>query len=323
MFDHRSEFAQNIEDSPGLTPEEHIAEAGRKIFRYQFNQMRFFEQGVHRYQDVESVHKMRVAVRRMRTAYRVLRQYISKSTIRPYIKELRTLGDALGAVRDLDVFLLNAEIYKSNLGTDAQSAFVSIEQYFHQIRRGYRKELISRLDSSKYKLFCEKIYRLLESPESLKDDTLGMRPVYQTDLISREIIWRGYKKIRSFDLLTEGEMIKRLHKLRIAVKVLRYSIEFFEEILGGHTRIVLESLINVQDHLGALNDGAVTSSILIDLSNEKAFLDEYNEKVFVQISAYLKYLDDEVTSGINEFPSVWKDIYQTAFQSAMADLLQT
>jgi CHAD domain-containing protein len=323
MFDQNSQFTQDIEDSPGLTPEEHVAEAGRKIFRYQYNQMRFFEQGVHRNQDVESVHKMRVAVRRMRTAYRVLRRYISKSSISPFIKDFRILGDALGAVRDLDVFLLNAKIYKSNLGTDAQSTFVSIEQYFHQIRGDHREELTKRLDSPKHQHFCDELYWLLDRPNSLINGSLVMLPTYQIKRISREIIWRRYKIIRSFDLLTEGEMIKRLHKLRIAVKVLRYSIEFFEEILGEHTRIVLESLIKLQDHLGALNDGAVASSILIDLSNEKAFLDESDEKVFVQISAYLKYFDDEVTRGISEFPSVWEDIHQTAFQSAMADLLQT
>jgi CHAD domain-containing protein len=322
MFDHSSEFNKDIEDSPGLTPEEHIAEAGRKIFRYQFKHMRFYEQGIRGDPDIESVHKMRVAVRRMRIAYRILRRYISKSTIRPYIKDFRILGDALGAVRDLDVFLLNAEMYKRNLVADSQSAFTFIEQYYHQIRRGHLKELISRLDSDKYKLFCEEIYQLLEKPEALKNESLGMLPTFQTQLISREIIWRRYKKILAFDLRTEGEAIERLHKLRIAVKVLRYSIEFFEEILGSQAKIVIENLIAVQDHLGVLNDGAVASSILSDLSNDKTLFDEHDEKVFAQASAYLKYLDDEVTKGIDKFPLVWEKIHQTVFQSAMDDLLQ-
>jgi CHAD domain-containing protein len=320
MFDHRSEFAQNIEDSPGLTPEEHIAEAGRKIFRYQFNQMRFFEQGVHRNQDVESVHKMRVAVRRMRTAYRVLRQYISKSTIRPYIKELRTLGDALGAVRDLDVFLLNADMYKNNLGVDAQNEFTSIERYFDQIRKDQQKKLTKRLDSPNHQHFCNGLYRLLDSPKSLINGSLGILPTYQTQFISREIIWRRYKKLHTFDLITEREAIERLHKLRIAVKVLRYSIEFFEDILGSHARMALEELITVQNHLGVLNDSAVASSIMEDLSNDKTFGNEHDEKAFTQASAYLNYLGDEVSRGISKFPSVWDVIQQPVFQSAMGEM---
>ena len=54
---------------------------------------------------------MRVATRRMRAAFQVFDPYYKDKAIKPHIKGLRRTGQALGAVRDLDVLLEKARAF--------------------------------------------------------------------------------------------------------------------------------------------------------------------------------------------------------------------
>jgi inorganic triphosphatase YgiF len=55
--------------------------------------------------DPEAVHLMRVATRRLRAYLRVARPVLGRARVEHVRSELSWLGDVLGAVRDLDVFL--------------------------------------------------------------------------------------------------------------------------------------------------------------------------------------------------------------------------
>ena len=87
----------------------------RKILAYQF--IRFREQlpGVQRDIDTEFVHQARVATRRMRSALRLFRDAVPQSTGACLAGELQWLGGLFGAVRDLDVFLLNLSRFKEQI----------------------------------------------------------------------------------------------------------------------------------------------------------------------------------------------------------------
>jgi CHAD domain-containing protein len=58
--------------------------------------------------------------------------------------------------------------------------------------------------------------------------------------------------------------LPRFHALRIACKGLRYTLEFFEDVLGPGARPLIKRVKRLQDHLGDLQDAVVTSGILRD-----------------------------------------------------------
>ncbi|MGD2177688.1 MAG: CHAD domain-containing protein, partial [Anaerolineae bacterium] len=58
--------------------------------------------------------------------------------------------------------------------------------------------------------------------------------------------------------------LKRLHRLRIAGKRLRYALEFFEEVLAPQTGDLIKQMKRLQDHLGDLQDAVVASELLRD-----------------------------------------------------------
>ena len=61
----------HVGKSPGVLAEDHLAEAGRKVLRFHLAKMLAVEPGTRSGEDPEDLHKMRVATRRQRAAWRV------------------------------------------------------------------------------------------------------------------------------------------------------------------------------------------------------------------------------------------------------------
>jgi CHAD domain-containing protein len=319
MSEENNQFTRECKDGPGIQPDDPIFEAGRKIFLYQFGLMRAEEQDLHLESSIEPLHKMRVAVRRMRMAYRVLGENISKKVMETLIQDLSKLGDALGTVRDLDVLLMNAEAHKKTLIGERQNDFERLVGYLDRVRGGHRKEVIERLDSRWYQSLCGKLDQILNAPQVLIEGEPNKS--YQTLPTAQEIIQYRYKKVLEFDPFTGSDTIGRFHKLRIRVKALRYSVEFFEEILGIETRVVIGTLIKLQDYLGGLNDAAVACGFLENLMKDNSFQNLSHESVLDETAEYLAQKRGEVENQIENFPSVWEEIHRPAFQDPLRKLL--
>jgi inorganic triphosphatase YgiF len=88
----------------GLHADDVMAEVTRKIIHFQFQHMLYHEAGTQMGQEIEELHDMRVATRRMRAALHVFGDYLDDDTWAPFDKGLRRTGRILGEVRDLDVF---------------------------------------------------------------------------------------------------------------------------------------------------------------------------------------------------------------------------
>ena len=58
--------------------------------------------------------------------------------------------------------------------------------------------------------------------------------------------------------------LPRFHALRKACKGLRYTLEFFEDVLGPGARPLIKRVKGLQDHLGDLQDAVVTCGVLRD-----------------------------------------------------------
>jgi CHAD domain-containing protein len=76
------------------------------------------------------------------------------------------------------------------------------------------------------------------------------------------LIYTRLASVRAFNAILPDASIEQLHGLRIEFKKLRYTIEFFREVLGEEARAVIDDLKALQDHLGDLNDaqGAIVQS---------------------------------------------------------------
>ncbi len=136
--------------TPGVTADDHVAEAGRKVMRFHLARMIAREAGVRSGHDLEDVHAMRVATRRQRAAWRVFGAAFRPGRTKRYRTGLRDVAARLGAVRDLDVLLEAADMYRADLPVTEQRAMEPLLADWRTHRDDARVLLIRELDSDGY-----------------------------------------------------------------------------------------------------------------------------------------------------------------------------
>jgi exopolyphosphatase/pppGpp-phosphohydrolase len=90
------------------TPEEEpFAESGRRLLQERTQTMLKWPEEVLKHEDVEAVHKMRVAIRRLRATLDAYQSICDPKSFKRIYRQVTHIADALGAARDTDVMLIN------------------------------------------------------------------------------------------------------------------------------------------------------------------------------------------------------------------------
>ncbi len=319
------EFLATVGDikSPGVQPDDALAEAGRKVMRYHFAQMLLHEAGTRLGEDIEELHDMRVATRRMRAAFEVFEDAFSQKATKPLLKGLRNTGRSLGKVRDLDVFLEKAQHYMETLPEEKRAGLQPLLQSWEEERQSAQLKLIAYLDDPKYARFKGDFFTFVSTPGA------GVRPVSAGGFAPsrvREIvpvlIYTRLASVRAFDAILETASLEQFHALRIEFKKLRYTVEFFREVLGKEVKAVIDDLKNIQDHLGELNDAQVATRILDN------FLDQWDRQQNnlpvsqrqspEAILSYMIYRYNERQHLMQSFRDTWAYFNRPEFQQNLA-----
>lgn len=258
-----------LRENAGIQPDEPMSEAGRKILFYHFERMLFHEPGSRLGEDTEAVHDMRVATRRMRSAFSLFAPFFRPKVIAPLIRNLRLTARALGAVRDLDVFLEKLNLYQQDLTPDAVTSLTPLIETIHEDRDAARKRLITHLDGQAFAGFVDDIELFLTTPGLGARKSEVSRPAaYQVRHIVPRLIYTRYEAVRAYETILDSASLEMLHTLRIECKRLRYTLEFFGEVMGKSVNSVIEELKLLQDHLGDLNDAQVAGTFLHKFVNQ-------------------------------------------------------
>lgn len=255
--------------SPGVERNDAISEAARKILRFQFAQMLLNEEGTRLGEDIEALHDMRVATRRMRAALDIFGEAFSPKTTNTLLKGLRATGRRLGRVRDQDVFIDNARQYLLTLPEEQRAGLNPLISRWEEARQEYRQDMLAHLDSKKYAQFKEEFLDFVNTPGAgvrrQSNEILSANLVCE---VAPQLIYSCLGDIRAFDPIIDKATLQQFHSLRIAFKKFRYAIEFFQEVMGGEVKQVITDLKKIQDHLGELNDAQVATLILRDYLGE-------------------------------------------------------
>jgi CHAD domain-containing protein len=256
---------------PGVKPDDSLSEAGRKVLGYHFGQMVAHEAGTRLGEDIEELHDMRVATRRMRAAFEVFQNAFEAKAVKKHLKGLKATGRALGRVRDLDVFMEKAQQYLDSVPQEQRTGLDPLLVLWENERQADREMMLEHLDSQDYVDFKRKFLEFVSKPGA------GAKPIPETSphLVKHVVpvlIYTRLASVRAYGPMLEAATIEQLHSLRIEFKKLRYTLEFFREVLGEGTKALIEDVKILQDHLGDLNDADVACSIL------REFLDEWESR---------------------------------------------
>lgn len=316
-----------LPDNPGIEADDSMAEAARKTFYFHLQRMLYHEPGTRLGANIEELHDMRVATRRMRAALRVFHDHLDLKEIAPFAKGLRRAGRTLGAVRDLDVFHDKMQAYLDTLPTERKAELDPLLAAWQAQRERARQEMIAYLDSTRYEHFKERFSQFLQTPGTgplppLTQD--GELIPYRVRHVMPVIVHARLASVRANGewVAAPDTPLERFHRLRIASKELRYALEFFQEVLGPESKALIDTMKALQDHLGNLQDAVVACNLLRDFLTWGTWGHADNGDqpwptspvVAPGVATYLAVRQTEIQALVQTFPPVWAQIASRAFQ---------
>lgn len=202
-------------------------------------------------EDIEALHQMRVATRRLRASIRVF-ESVLPPTFEGYRAELQWVGHELGAVRDLDVQIEGLERLRAASSWDDAAALRPLIEVIERERRVERERLVELLDSERYDRFVQSFSLALREEPSVGTESAE---IYR---YAEPILARRFRRLRTDGKrLTDASPAAEYHELRIRGKRLRYSLEVFGELYGRPAERATAALKALQDMLGDHQDAEV------------------------------------------------------------------
>jgi len=280
----------NQDLTPGICPEDTLADAGLKVLYFHFTRMLSHENGTYIGRSIENLHQMRVAVRRMLVAFGLFGNYLQPDKKRQIRKGLRQTRKELGQVRDLDIFWEKAALHFDSCDKEELVGYRLMKEHWSQQRDEAQGMVQVYIQSKKYRKFKERILRFLSPPFPHKGEQISVSG------FAAEEISSSYQNVLSYKPILVSPPINELHSLRIAFKKFRYTIEFFGDILGKDIQECIKALKEIQDHLGDLND----SRVAIDLLNARLLSPDNKFHMFL-----LNENQKELSHLVDTFSAVW------------------
>ena len=318
---------------PGIRKSDTMAEAAFKMLRFQFDRMLDHEAGTREGGDIEDLHDMRVATRRMRAALRVFGPYLDAGVMRPIDRGLRRTGRTLGAVRDLDVFYEKTMVYLNALPESRRGDLDPLLAVWQERRDHARGAMIDYLDGARYPRFVEAFKALFDDPGRASlgyiDDDGEARP-HRVAHVLPAVLYDRVAGVWAYDDVIAGHdtPLVRFHRLRIAGKAMRYTFEFFEEVLGPDAKPLIAATKEMQDHLGDLQDAVVTCNVLRNFlawgaweppaANARHALAMI---VAPGVATYLAARQEELNRLVDTFPQMWVKIRGDGFSRRLAKVV--
>jgi CHAD domain-containing protein len=322
-------------EEPGLEAGDTMAEAARKTLYFHFLRMLYHEPGTRLGEDIEELHDMRVATRRMRAAFQVFGDYLDMGKMRVFLKGLKRTGRTLGAVRDLDVFWEKTQHYLETLPPERQNDLEPLRVVWEAERERDRSKMVAYLDSARYVQFKERFGKFLQTPgagELPPFSETGEPVPNRLRHVVPVLVYQRLVAVRAYEEWVTGTDVplERLHQLRIAAKGLRYTLEYFQEILGPEVKDAIKEIKELQNHLGDLQDAVVASNLLRDFltwgtwghTQVKKDVTLPSEPIVAPgVAAYLAARQVELQQLVDTFPQAWKRIRSAEFGQLVAAAL--
>lgn len=201
----------------------------------------------------ESIHKIRVATRRVRQALRLLVEAAATRRAKSWLKHVRGLGRALGDPRSLDVSI---GLLRRRYARRHPAAVRYAVSELRRQRKGADARIVDALMRFKAKRFRREIDRLMKKSTDRLDGSWAK-------LLRGAIAGHGQRLRRAVS--SDKRMRTELHDLRILVKKLRYRMEIAEDM--GHRSYAqpIGSLTRSQALLGDWHDHQILLEHLADL----------------------------------------------------------
>ena len=214
--------------------------------------------GVLRDLDIEFLHDLRVAVRRTRSAIKLLGAVLPADLARHYAAEFKWLGDLTTPTRDLDVHLLGFGPMTAQLVAASPADLEPLRAFLVRRRAREFRRLATALRGPRFRAITHDWRKALLEIRDASGGGKRRRPPTAAEL-ALSTTGRAFRRIvAQGSAITAGSPPESLHDLRKRTKELRYLLEFFAPLHDPVAyRKVVGDLKSLQDCLGDFQDNQV------------------------------------------------------------------
>lgn len=211
--------------------------------------------------DIEGVHQMRVALRRLRSLISVFGAVVDRTSCEALVEEVRWINDLLGAARNLDVFV--TETLPPMLEPLHQHKGLQLlGEKARQAQGAAYACLREALQSQRYQRLQLALGAWLEGGAWVKPNSNTLSII----TLAAKVLGKRYKQLRQHGRRLVHMHPEERHQTRISAKKSRYAAEFFTSLYPGNgTKGFIRALADLQGVLGILNDIATTEGVIRDL----------------------------------------------------------
>jgi triphosphatase len=222
----------------------------------------------------EALHQMRIALRRFRSTMTFFADIVSGPGADDAKTQFQSLRDLTGPARDFDVFVketlgpLRAEFPKDR----------AVARFYRQATRQQAKAnsaIRKAVQSAQFRKLVVQTAGWIEGGDwrTGADALMRARQDAPIQYYAADQLSTLRRKVRKQGKFLSELDDKRLHRLRVQTKKLRYAAEFFASLASSkkgrkQTRELIETLRALQDKLGVLNDIAVHRALSLQIARD-------------------------------------------------------
>ncbi|MBT2489013.1 CYTH and CHAD domain-containing protein [Streptomyces sp. ISL-96] len=251
----------------------------------------------------DSVHRMRVATRRMRSAFRTYRKVLDRTVTDPIAEELKWLAGELGVDRDQEVLGARLQTRIAALPRTLVLGPVRSRLRIWSVARqhGSRRKIIAVLDSERHLDLLTALEALLAEPPLLPAASKPAAKVLPK-AIRKDYARLATRMERALTLPPGKDRDLAMHNARKAAKRTRYAAEAARPALGKPAKRFAKRMKAVQSLLGDHQDSVMAREALRDLAVQSHAAGE------TAFTWGLLYGQEEAAAEARErgLPAAWK-----------------
>lgn len=217
--------------------------------------------------DAEAVHDVRVACRRLRVVLRVSRRLFGRRQVTPVRERLKELLTLLGGPRDTEVLAARAQ----RLAESGDGGAVELVNALQAQTETQRRGAAAAVAQGGFAALPQQVEALAAQPAADSKRAHKRQQARAAERAQR-VLARQLKTLRRFRRLHAGSGAARLHALRIEMKKLRYTAEFFTRAFPAapprstapaqRLKTIIRTAEGYQELLGELHDAVVAQETL-------------------------------------------------------------
>lgn len=267
---------------------------------------------LNRPEDIEYVHKMRVASRRLRAALPLFLDCLPRKKAAAWTEAIRSITRALGAARDSDVQLDHLAEFSAQVSDPAiKPGLARLVLRINQRRTRYQARVERELTRFLASGVPEQMHTLLAPALPGPDLPPPTPALYRR---AQSAVRERLGEFLAFDeFVPRPECVEELHAMRIAAKHLRYTLETFAPLYGGGLKRWLNAVRDTQEQIGEIHDCDVWIAAMPAFEEkERARTRDYfgherpMKRLVPGFQAYLEYRRIERAGRYEAFAAQWQ-----------------